>query len=47
MSVRDPAEGPTKAPEFPPTPFISPRNLPFWAGVTFVLIVIGLIYWLG
>jgi len=28
-------------------PFLSPRNLPFWAGVVFVGIVAAMIAWLG
>jgi hypothetical protein len=35
------------APEFPPTPFLSPRNLPFWAGVTVVVIIFAMVSWLG
>lgn len=33
-------------PEFDKTPFLSPRNVPFWAGVTFVALIIGLVIWL-
>ena len=29
------------------TPFLSPRNLPFWAGVIFVAIVAAMVVWLG
>lgn len=28
------------------TPFLSPRNVPLWAGLVLVLIVVGLIVWL-
>ncbi len=28
------------------TPFLSPRNVPLWAGLVLTLIVIGLIVWL-
>ncbi|WP_293382070.1 hypothetical protein [Phenylobacterium sp.] len=31
--------------EFPPTPFLSPRNVPLWMGVLLVLAVIGLVLW--
>ncbi len=34
-------------PELETTPFFSPRNVPLWAGVVFVLIVIGMVVWLG
>jgi len=30
-------------PEFPPTPFLSPRNVPFWAGLVMIGIVIGIV----
>lgn len=33
-------------PEFEKTPFLSPRNVPFWASVVFVLLVAGLVVWL-
>lgn len=33
-------------PEFPPTPFFSPRNVPFWMGLLFVLAVAGMILWI-
>jgi hypothetical protein len=32
--------------EFEKTPFLSLRNVPFWGGVAFVVVVIGLIMWL-
>jgi hypothetical protein len=28
-------------------PFLSPRNLPFWAGVAFVVIAAAMVVWLG
>jgi hypothetical protein len=34
-------------PEFPKTPFLSARNVPFWAGAVLVLIVVALVAWLG
>ena len=33
-------------PEFPKTPFFSPRNVPLWAGLVLVAIVGGLVQWL-
>ena len=33
-------------PEFPKTPFLSPRNVPFWAGLVMVGIVAGIVLWL-
>jgi hypothetical protein len=33
--------------EFPKTAFLSPRNVPFWGAVVFMVIVAGLIVWLG
>jgi hypothetical protein len=36
----------TVAPEFPKTPFFSPRNVPLWAGVVMIVIVIGIVLWL-
>lgn len=33
--------------ELPNTPFLSPRNVPFWGAVVFVAIVAALIMWLG
>lgn len=36
---------PTKAPEFPPTPFLSPRNVPLWFSVLLVAAVGGLVWW--
>jgi hypothetical protein len=35
-----------KAPEFPPTPFLSPRNVPLWIGLVYVLAVAGMILWI-
>jgi hypothetical protein len=32
--------------EFEKTPFLSARNVPFWAGVVLVILVIGLVAWL-
>jgi hypothetical protein len=29
------------------TPFISPRTVPFWAAITLVLIVLGMVIWLA
>lgn len=29
------------------TPFLSPRNLPLWAGVAMVAIVAAMVAWLG
>jgi hypothetical protein len=37
---RNPGDG-----EFPPTPFLSPRNVPLWMGILLVLAVIGLVLW--
>jgi hypothetical protein len=31
--------------EFPPTPFLSPRNVPLWIGIVMMLVVAGLILW--
>lgn len=31
---------------FEKTPFLSPRNVPLWAGVVMALIIAGLIFWL-
>jgi hypothetical protein len=36
---------PAKTPEFPPTPFLSPRNVPFWFSVLLVVAVGGLVWW--
>ncbi|MET0273319.1 MAG: hypothetical protein ABW360_10035 [Phenylobacterium sp.] len=36
-----------KVTEFEATPFISPKNVPFWAAVTVALIVVGMVLWLG
>jgi hypothetical protein len=33
--------------DFPKTAFLSPRNVPFWGGVVFVIIVGAMIVWLG
>jgi hypothetical protein len=33
--------------ELPKTAFLSPRNVPFWGGVVLLLIVVGIIAWLG
>jgi hypothetical protein len=30
---------------FPPTPFLSPRNVPLWMGLVLVAVVIGLVVW--
>ena|GEM_PF-1965690 len=32
-------------PEFPKTPFFSPRNVPLWAGLVMIGIVIGIVLW--
>jgi hypothetical protein len=34
-------------PELPKVPFLSPRNVPLWGGVTLVVIVAAMIAWLG
>jgi hypothetical protein len=36
---------PTKAPEFPPTPFLSPRNVPLWFSLLLIAAVAGLAWW--
>ena len=36
----------TIAPEFPKTPFLSPRNVPLWAGLVMIGILIGIVLWL-
>ena len=32
--------------EFPPTPFLSPRNVPFWFAVLLVVAVGGMVLWM-
>lgn len=32
--------------EFPKTPFLSPRNVPLWAGLVLILAVAGIVLWL-
>ena len=32
--------------EFPKTPFLSPRNVPLWAGAVMAAAIAGLILWL-
>jgi hypothetical protein len=34
-------------PELETVPFFSPRNVPLWAGVTMVAIVVAMVFWLG
>lgn len=36
---------PAKPPEFPPTPFLSPRNVPLWFSVLLVAAVSALVWW--
>ena len=39
------APEPTKTPEFPPTPFLSPRNVPLWFTLLLIAAVAGLVWW--
>lgn len=32
--------------EFPKTPFLSPRNVPLWAGMVLILAVVAIVLWL-
>lgn len=32
--------------EFPPTPFLSPRNVPFWLSLLLVAAVGGMVLWM-
>ncbi len=32
--------------EFPKTPFLSPRNVPLWAGLVLILAVVAIVLWL-
>jgi hypothetical protein len=34
-------------PDLPKVPFLSPRNVPLWAGLVLVVIVLAMIRWLG
>ena len=39
-------KSPTQATvEFPPTPFLSPRNVPFWFSLVLIAAVGGLVWW--
>jgi len=32
--------------ELPKTPFLSPRNVPLWAGVALIVAVVAIVLWL-
>ncbi|HEX3365101.1 hypothetical protein [Phenylobacterium sp.] len=36
---------PSKTPEFPPTPFLSPRNVPLWFSLLLIAAIGGLVWW--